>query len=133
MEKLTLEAKLENLDKAVDFINQQAQLQGFDKKKINQIQLASEELLVNIINYAYPDKKGKFEITCSTKESKGLEVKIVDWGIAFNPLELPEPDTKAPLEERKIGGLGIYLVRNTMDETNYTRTGDSNIFTFVKY
>jgi serine/threonine-protein kinase RsbW len=132
MEKIVLSAKLENLQTMLGFIREKAKALGFDDKTINQIQLASEELLVNVINYAYPDINGEIEITCTPKQNKGLEVEIVDSGIPFNPLSQPEPDTKAPLEKRKIGGLGIHLIRNTMDELNYKRQEGRNIFTFLK-
>lgn len=132
MEKLVLPARLENLELMLKFIKEAAAALGFDDKKINQIQLASEEVLVNIINYAYPDKNGNIEINYSVKEPKGLEVEILDWGILFNPLELPQPDITAPIEDRKIGGLGIHLVRKIMDEVSYKREQERNILTFVK-
>ena len=132
MKKIVLPAKIENLDSMLGFIISTARASGFDDKKINQIQLASEELLVNVINYAYPDRDGEVEITCEFKQGKGLEVEIADSGIPFNPLSRPEPDTKTPIEKRKIGGLGIHLVRNTMDEVNYKRQEGRNILSFVK-
>jgi serine/threonine-protein kinase RsbW len=133
MERIVLAAKIENLESMLEFITAQARTLGFDDKRINQIQLASEELLINIINYAYPDKNGEIEITCRPKQAKGLEVEIADSGIPFNPLTQPQPDINAPLEDRKIGGLGIHLVRNTMDGVNYKRQGGRNILTFIKY
>jgi serine/threonine-protein kinase RsbW len=132
MQRLVLPAKIENLESMLEFITGHARALGFDDKSINQIQLASEELLVNVINYAYPDKNGEIEITCTPKQAKGLEVKIADSGIPFNPLSQPQPDTKSPLEKRNIGGLGIHLVRNMMDEVNYKRQEERNILIFIK-
>ncbi len=132
MAKLLLPAKLENLEAMMEFIRKAAIDQGFDTKQINHIELASEEVLVNIINYAYPDRTGDIEITLTPQENKGLEIKVIDWGLAFDPLSLPEPDTCAPLEERKIGGLGVYLLRKLMDEVYYKREDSRNILTFVK-
>ena len=133
MATIKLPAKLESLEPATQFIIEAAKSLGFDDKKLNQIRLVSEEVLVNIFNYSYPKKDGEVEITHTTKEEKGLEVKIVDWGIAFNPLEQSAPDLREPIEEREIGGLGIYLIRSIVDEIDYKREENRNIFTFVKY
>jgi anti-sigma regulatory factor (Ser/Thr protein kinase) len=133
MAQITLPAIMDNLYPALDFIKQHARDLGFDEKKIYWIQLASEEVLANIINYAYKDSKGNMEITCTVKEGKGLKVQVVDWGISFDPLQMSEPDIRAPMENRKIGGLGVYLLRQTMDEVDYKRQDDKNILTFVKY
>jgi len=133
MEKLVFPAKLEKLGDMLKFIEDGARSRGLDDKKINQVKLASEEILTNIINYSYPDKNGDVQITYKPGQAEGLEVEIVDWGIPFNPLEQSAPDINVPLEQRKIGGLGIYLVRNIMDEVNYKRQDSRNILTFIKH
>jgi anti-sigma regulatory factor (Ser/Thr protein kinase) len=91
-----------------------------------------DELLGNIINYAYTDEQ---EHTIEVRvEFFGdrLTVTIEDDGIPFNPLEKDTPDTELPLEERKIGGLGIHLVRNMMDKVSYQRRITKNRLTLVK-
>lgn len=133
MPKIVFAAKLENLEPMLDFIEQRAKGLGFDAKKLNGIRLASEEALVNVINYAYPDKQGSMEIAYDSKDDKRLVVEIIDWGIPFNPLLMPEPDIESPVERRKIGGLGIYLARSIMDEVSYRREEDRNILTLIKY
>ncbi|MFC2019223.1 ATP-binding protein [Chloroflexota bacterium] len=133
MPRIRIAAKLENLEPMLAFIDQGAGKLGFDATKLNRMRLASEETLVNIINYAYPDKYGNIEITYEVKENKRFVVEIIDWGIPFDPLSLPKPDIKAPLEKRKVGGLGIYLTRTIMDEVNYRRDQDRNILTLTKY
>jgi len=133
MPKIVFAAKLENLEPMLDFIGQRAKGLGFDAKKLNGIRLASEEALVNVINYAYPDKQGSMEIAYDSKDDKRLVVEIIDWGIPFNPLLMPEPDIESPVERRKIGGLGIYLARSIMDEVSYRREEDRNILTLIKY
>ena len=133
MAKITFPAKIENLISMIKFITEGAEKQGFGNKKINQVQLAAEEVLVNIINYAYPDRDGDIEINCNAKEEKGIEIEIIDSGIPFDPLSLPKPDIKIPMEDRNIGGLGIYMMRNIMDEVNYKRDQDRNILTLIKY
>ncbi len=132
MKRLVIPAKLGNLEKMFAFIREAAALQGFEEEKANKIQLACEEALVNVINYAYPDKNGELEITYTNKEN-GLEIEIIDSGIAFDPLSLPEPDINAPIEKRGVGGLGVYLMRKIMDEVTYKRDGQRNILTLVKY
>lgn len=133
MAKTIFPAKLENLESMLGFIRSGAEERGFSSKKMNQVQVASEEALVNVIRYAYPDKDGSVEITYNAKEGKGLVIQIIDWGVPFDPLSLPEPDIDAPIEDREVGGLGIYMMRNIMDEVSYEREGDRNILTLVKY
>ena len=117
----------------VGFIGDCAEKQGFDQKTIHQIHLACEEALVNVIHYAYPDGYGNIEITYDLNEEKGFVIEIIDRGIPFNPLSLPEPDIGASIEDRTIGGLGIYMMRNIMDEVTYKREQGRNILTLIKY
>lgn len=132
MQKSTFPAKLEHLEEMINFILGEARAFGFDDKKLNQIQLAAEEVLVNIIHYAYHHEGGKVEITLMPKEKEALGVEIADWGFPFNPLNLPEPNVAAPLEERQTGGLGIYLLRKIMDDVGYRREDGRNILSFIK-
>jgi phosphoserine phosphatase RsbU/P len=92
-----------------------------------------DELLTNIISYAYQDSKEHsigIKVELSTDR---LKVSMVDDGIPFNPLGVETPDTNLPLEERKIGGLGIHLVRKMMDKVSYRRRIDKNVITVVEY
>ena len=133
MPRIQLAARLENLAPMLAFIEQGAKELGFDVTKLDRMHLAFEEALVNVINYAYPNKYGNIEITYEVKEDKRFVVEIIDWGIPFDPLSLPKPDVEAPLEKRKVGGLGIYLIRTIMDEVSYRRDQDRNILTLTKY
>lgn len=133
MAKMVFEAKLENLEPMIDFILSAAKGSGFGKKELSQIRLASEEALVNVIHYAYPNKEGEVEIECLNNVSEGLEVRIIDRGTPFNPLESPAPDINSPLQQRKIGGLGVHLIRKMMDEVKYKREQDSNILILIKF
>ena len=95
--------------------------------------LQGDELLTNIISYAYRDDK-EHEIGIKVElSSDRLKVSMVDDGIPFNPLGIEKPDTELPLEEREIGGLGIHLVRNMMDKVSYRRRIDKNVITAVEY
>jgi serine/threonine-protein kinase RsbW/sigma-B regulation protein RsbU (phosphoserine phosphatase) len=92
-----------------------------------------DEMLSNIISYAYHDEdEHDIEIRVELSENR-LTVSIVDDGIPFNPIGVEIPDTELSLEERKVGGLGIHLVRNLMDKVSYQRRIDKNIVTFVKH
>ncbi len=92
-----------------------------------------DELLTNIISYAYPDDK-EHDIGIKVELSADrLKVSMVDDGIPFNPLGVETPDTDLPLEEREIGGLGIHLVRKMMDKVSYRRRIDKNVITVYEY
>lgn len=133
MAKLILPAKMQSFESMMQFIEDGAKSQGFDVKDVNQIKIAAEEALVNVINYAYHDEGGEVEINCDTKEGKGLVIEVIDRGAPFDPTSIPEPDINAPIEDRRIGGLGVYMMQQLMDEVSYRRDGDRNILTLAKY
>ena len=91
-----------------------------------------EEAVTNVIQYAYPDKKDQDIRIDMSYENKRLTIVITDTGISFNPLERQEPDLTLSLEERPIGGLGIYLVKQLMTEVSYSRSAGKNILTMAK-
>ncbi len=94
--------------------------------------LVIEEAVSNIIFYAFADKyKHKIKISVST-DNKTLTISITDDGIPFNPLEQQQPDIKLPAEERPVGGLGIFLISQIMDEMQYNRKGNENRLTLKK-
>ena len=94
--------------------------------------LVFEELLKNVISYAYRDDEDLDIEVKMESTGKRLTVTIADDGVPFNPLSAGAPDIDAPLEEREIGGLGIHLVRNLMDDVSYHRRIDRNVMTLVK-
>ena len=100
-------------------------------KIINQVNLALEELLVNIAHYAYAPGEGDVEISYKICNDE-LVVIIKDKGKEFNPIEAKDPDLDASVSERKIGGLGIYLVKNLVDDMKYQRVGTQNILEIHK-
>lgn len=127
-------AELDHLEQMLEFIDEFMVKLGWDRDMLFKIRLAAEEVLVNIIHYAYPEAPGKISIDCSTvKEgSRGVCIEIRDTGIPFNILEKPDPDISLPIEQRQIGGLGIFLTRQIMDDIRYARTKDENILQLVK-
>ena len=98
---------------------------------INKINLAFEEIFVNIANYAYKDKVGEVIIQVELKDDNCV-INFIDEGVMFNPLEREEPDVSLKAEERKIGGLGIFLVKKIMDDVKYERVDGKNIFSITK-
>jgi len=133
VEKREFPAILAHLETMIDFVMRSAEKQGFDKETLGQIRLACEEALVNVVSYAYPGKEGTVEISCAPAPAGGIVIEISDRGVPFDPLSLPEPDTTLPMEQRKIGGLGIYMVRKIMDDVGYRRADGRNVFTLTKF
>jgi anti-sigma regulatory factor (Ser/Thr protein kinase) len=133
MRTSTFEANFHNLDEIRDFVGEAARQAGFSEKEIYSIQLAADEASTNIIEHAYAEiENGKIEIDCSIT---GGELKIVmrDNGKSFDPSSVPEPNVKAELSERKIGGLGMYLMRKLMDDVVYESFPNAgNTLTMIK-
>lgn len=134
MNTIELTAVIENLDTGLDFVLNGIEAAGVDRKTAWKIRLACEEVLVNVIHYAYPiNQHGNFTIFYElTNDKQDLILKIMDKGVPFNPLEKEDPDVDLPLEDRQIGGLGIFMVRNIMEELTYTREDETNILTMKK-
>jgi len=106
--------------------------QGIDATTVKSCKVAFDELLSNIISYGYKDDR-RHEIAVQiTLSQRQLRVRITDDGIPFSPLEIDPPNVTAPLRDRKVGGLGIHLIRNMMDEVSYERHANSNVVTFAK-
>ncbi|MDI6752485.1 MAG: ATP-binding protein [bacterium] len=113
-------AELENLSKITDFISSATQKLGLDESKGFDVQVAVGETCENIAKYSYPeDKKGAIEIGCKL-EGNDFIVIIKYQGMSFNPDSVPQPDVNASLEERRVGGLGVYFMKSLMDEVNYS-------------
>ncbi len=102
-------------------------------KTHNQLLIVADEIFTNISSYGYPSGDGDacvavdFDMT-----NEILTITFIDSGMPYNPLDTPPPDINAPLEEREIGGLGIFLVRNLMDSVEYTRENDCNVLILKK-
>ena len=96
------------------------------------IHLVTEELVVNVASYAYPDGADDYLDVEIIRDEGHITLRFRDGGVPFNPLEREAPDTSLPIEERPIGGLGIYLVRQFMDTVEYEYTNGENILTVKK-
>ncbi len=132
MQTLTFPASFTILDDIRTFVGDQAREAGFNAKDIYSIQLATDEAASNVIEHAYEEKPdGKFEVGCEFRGDR-LIVTVLDHGLPFDPSKVEEPDLKADLLDRKIGGLGIYLMRKLMDEVRYETVPAGNLLTLVK-
>ena len=133
MESVQFIAKLEYLDEIRDFVGKIAREGGFSDKDIYNIQLATDEAASNIIEHAYEGvSNGVLDLSCGMA-GDGITIILTDYGESFDPSVVPMPNLKADLSERKIGGLGIFLMRKLMDEVHYEpRKNKSNILTMRK-
>ena len=133
MNNYQIAAKIDLIDEMMNPIISSLEEIDADHKKVYQINLALEEILVNIAKYAYSPSEGMIDISYEiSDEPKQLRVVIKDKGKAFNPLEKEEPDLNSSVQERKIGGLGIFIVRNIMDDVKYERVNDENVLEIIK-
>ncbi len=132
--ELSVDGKLENLAKIGLFIDQTMRHYSIcSSETIYAVQLSVDEACTNIIEYGYSNKtEGKIVIRCSLTDKKFV-VEILDWAEPFDPTTLPKPDTQSQLDERKTGGLGIYLMRKYMDEVSHVRLKGMNLLTIAKY
>jgi serine/threonine-protein kinase RsbW len=133
MKNVQFAAKFEYLDEIRDFVGDIARAGGFSDKDVYNIQLATDEAASNIIEHAYENiSDGVLELSCGMRGDV-ITIILIDHGESFDPSEIPLPDLKADLSDRKIGGLGIFLMRKLMDEVHYEpRSDKSNILTMIK-
>ena len=132
MQSLKIPAKLENLHTMMAFVRSFMESNNTNNTAIMQTELAIEEVLVNIINYAYPDKNGDIEVSCEWESGRKAIFKIFDNGTPFDSVNKKEPDITIPIEEKSIGGLGIFLLKKMMDDVKYERVNAKNVLTLVK-
>ncbi len=130
--ELVLQNNLAEIERVMREFEAFARDQGVDAATAKSFKVVFDELLNNIISYGYNDDR-RHEIEVQIALSQGqLGVRITDDGIPFNPLEIDPPNVTAPLRDRKVGGLGIHLIRSMMDEVSYERHANSNVVTFAK-
>ena len=135
MKELVTEAKLDNLNTVLAFVDEQLEAIDCPMKLQMQIDLAVEETFVNVASYAYSDSGGGGDVSISVagdKISKRVEIIFADRGIPFNPLAKEDPDVTLPAQERKIGGLGIFMVKKSMDTVQYEYKDGRNILKMSK-
>jgi len=128
--KITLQAKVENLSRVIGIVNRELERNGCPPDVMDMINVAVEEIFVNIANYAYEHKTG--DVTMYVSVSDKAVIKFEDTGKPYNPIESADPDLEADISDRDIGGLGIYLVKKLVDSIEYERVDGMNVLTITK-
>ena len=131
MEEIRVPAQDSYLDELIDKMNCLLEDTECPMKVQIQLDIALEEMFVNIVHYAYGEEAGEVCIAFET-EQNGITITLKDEGVAFDPLSREDPDITLSAEERDIGGLGIYIVKKNMDTVSYAREGNQNIFKMSK-
>ena len=131
MAEITVKAAVEELGRVTAFVEEQLECCGCPMKAAMQLGLAAEELFVNIAQYAYPQGGGTALIRLESFPGR-VRITFIDQGIPFDPLAREDPDITAPAEERKIGGLGIYMAKKSLDGMRYEYRDGCNMLTAEK-
>lgn len=128
-----IEATSENVDKAIEFVDEMLEEYDCPVKIQMAIDVAVDELFSNIAHYAYNPDKGFATVRVDVvKDPLAVEITFVDNGVPYDPLKKTDPDTTLSIEDRDIGGLGILIVKKTMDHINYEYKDGKNILTIKK-
>ncbi|MFP4343916.1 MAG: ATP-binding protein [Anaerolineales bacterium] len=128
-------AQLESLSAINAFVTRAAEEAGLDDRAVYAVQMAVEEASANIIQHAYGEEVpagAEIEFTCVVRQ-KELTLILKDEGRAFDPATVSDPDLCSPVEERQAGGLGVFFIRQLMDEVHFEcEAGTTNVLTMVK-
>ena len=134
MKEFVVDAKLDKLNEVLAFVDGWLEEHDCSMKAQMQIDIAVEEIFVNIANYAYAPDEGQATIRLDESEdAPGVCITFIDKGVFYNPLAKPDPDVTLSASERQIGGLGIFMVKKSMDSMLYEYTDEQNILTLIKH
>jgi len=131
--QITRAAELESLKIFRDFITECCARYNIPSDVVLELKLAVDEACTNIIEHGYKGMDPGSIILSFRIESDRILVQITDFGHVFEPADAPKPDIEAALEDRPLGGLGLFLIYQTMDNIDYQSSGDGNTLTFTKY
>lgn len=133
MKELTISATIENLAVVTDFVDEQLEQLDCPVKTLVQVNVAIDELFGNIANYAYNPEVGAATVRVEvTGNPLSVVITFIDNGIPYDPLAKDDPDITLGVEERQIGGLGIYMVKKTMDDISYEYKDGQNVLRIKK-
>ena len=133
MKEFVLDATIENIEFLTAQVDEMLEEALCSPRAQMQIDVAIDELFSNIANYAYPGKIGKATVQVDiSEENRTVTITVIDSGIQYDPLAKEDPDVTLSAEERKIGGLGIFMVKKTMDDIKYSYENGNNILTINK-
>ena len=130
MKRLLLDATDDNLSVAMSYLGELLDIDCSPRARMH-LEVAFEEIFVNIAHYAYGNKTGQVEILFDRTDDD-LKITFIDSGKPYDPLAKPDPDTTLSAEHRQIGGLGIFLVKKYMDDVAYEYRDGKNIFSMIK-
>ena len=128
---LVISADLNEIGRVAAALDEAMRASAFSEGVINELQLAVEEAIVNTVVHGYGEAAGDVAVGIRVTDG-AVVVRIEDRATPFDPLTVPEPDCDSDLDERGIGGLGIYLIRSLVDEVAYRHIDGKNILTLVK-
>ena len=133
MKELTIDATIKNIEQVTAFVDEQLRVLDCPMKTLVQIDIAIDELFGNIARYAYNPEVGSATVRVEVCEDPvSVVITFIDNGMPYNPLAKEDPDVTLSLEERGIGGLGIYMVKKTMDDIVYEYKDGKNILKIKK-
>lgn len=135
MKKIVLPARLDSWEQVYEFLNENLNEMDCSKKIRMQVLVAAEEVYANIARYAYQEQQGDGEVSVELEQSLQtgqITIVFTDSGIRYDPLRREDPDTTLSAEDRQIGGLGIYMVKQMMDDVKYRYEDGKNILTISK-
>ena len=133
MKELTIAATVENIEAVIDFVSEQLEALSCPVKAQMQIAVAIDELFGNIAQYAYKPDVGEATVRVEVIDTPlSVVITFIDGGVPFDPLAAAEPDTALSAEERPLGGLGIFMVKKTMDKITYRYENGRNILSIRK-
>lgn len=133
MKELTIAATIENIETVTDFVNEQLEAYDCPMKAQMQIDIAIDELFGNIAHYAYNPEVGSATVRVEVvEEPLSVVITFIDNGVPYDPLKKEDPNTTLSADEREIGGLGIFMVKKTMDDVIYEYKDGQNRLTIVK-
>ena len=131
--KLKLKAIIANVEQATEFINEQLEAMGCSRRSTLQIDIAIDELFSNVCHYAYGDSVGDVLVEIEKLPNRdAVSITLDDEGTPFNPLDHEDPDVTLEVHKRQIGGLGIFMVKKSMDEVLYEHRDGHNRLTIIK-
>ena len=131
MKKLVIDALTDNLPQVLSFVDAELETADCSMKLQMQIEIAVEEIFVNIAHYAYAPETGTAVVSIDISDGSAV-ITFEDSGVPYDPLAKPDPDVSLAAEERSIGGLGIFMVKKSMDDVKYEYNNGKNILTLVK-
>ena len=133
MKEINIAATVENIEVVTDFVNEHLEALDCPMKAQMQIDIAIDELFGNIAHYAYNPEVGDATVRVEIVEDPlAVVITFIDKGVPYDPLAKTDPDTTLPAEEREIGGLGIFMVKKSMDDITYEYKDGQNILTIKK-